>query len=190
MCGRIFRAALVLGVIAGSSNFGAQASRGDWLQADEAIVRLNPSFFPALPAEVRVELERRRCKVPQPVDVGQLQNVISGKFTGPRALDWSVLCSREKRSTILVFHKGRTNSVDEFASEPDAHYLQMTEHGHIGFSRLIMVVSGDAIRQHLGRHAALKSAIDHDGIKNNFVGKASVLWYWSGGKWIQLSQTD
>jgi hypothetical protein len=67
----------------------------------------------------------------------------------------------------------------------------MTEHGRIGFSRLIMVAPGDAIRRHLGRHAALKpTAIDHDGIENSFVGKASTVWYWSGGKWIQLSQTD
>jgi hypothetical protein len=191
VCSRIFRAGLVLGVIAGSSNIGAQAARSDWLQADEATVRVSPSSFPAMPPEVRVELERRRCKVPQPSDTGRLQNVISGKFTGSAALDWAILCSREKQSAILIFHKGRSNSVDELANEPDAQYLQMMEDGHIGFYRLIMVAPSDAIRQHLRRHAALKpAAIDHDGIKNSFVGKASTLWYWSEGKWIQLSQTD
>jgi hypothetical protein len=191
VCGRIFRAGLVLGVIAGSSNIGAQAARGDWQQADEATVRLSPGSFPALPSEVRGELERRGCKIPQPANAGQLQNVISGKFTGTTVLDWAVLCSREKQSAILVFHRGRSKSMDELANEPDAHYLQMTEHGRIGFSRLIMVAPGDAIRRHLGRHAALKpTAIDHDGIENSFVGKASTVWYWSGGKWIQLSQTD
>ncbi|PYX76123.1 MAG: hypothetical protein DMG72_05755 [Acidobacteria bacterium] len=32
--------------------------------------------------------------------------------------------------------------------------------------------------------------VDHDGIENRFVGKASMVWYWFGGKWIQLSGTD
>lgn len=93
VCGYIFRAVLVVGVIAVSSNIGAQAARSDWLQADEATVRVSPSSFLALPPEVRVELERHRCKVPQPADTGRLQNVISGKFTGSAALDWAVLCT-------------------------------------------------------------------------------------------------
>jgi hypothetical protein len=191
-CHCIFRAGLVLWAVAGSPSIGGQATRANWLRADEATVRLSPSAFPALPSEVRAELERRGCKVPQPANAGQPQNVISGRFTSATASDWAVLCSREKRSAILIFRGGRANSVDELAEEADAQYLQVVAgNGRIGFSRQLAVTSRTVIRRRLGTHGALKPAtVDHDGIENNFVGKVSLVWYWSGGKWIQILQTD
>ena len=86
----------------------AQTSPGDWRRADEATLRLKPDAFPNVPPELRTALENRGCRVPQPYNAaGQKNNVITGRFTSAGQTDWAVLCSREKRSTILVFRGGR-----------------------------------------------------------------------------------
>src|SRR5271170_2762466 len=62
---------------------------------DDSVSRLEPSAFKDLPAEVREELERRKCLVPQTYEARQPENVISGKFRDGDDRDWAVLCSRE-----------------------------------------------------------------------------------------------
>jgi hypothetical protein len=172
------------------STLGTQSTSDDWRRADEATVRLQPDAFPALPLGLRTALEQRGCTIPQPyTSGGQKKNVITGEFTSPGQTDWAVLCSSEKRSAILLFRGGRSDQMDSLAEESDAQYLQVVGNGReIGYSRLIAVATPALMRRH-SRKGSLRAA-DHDGIENMFLGKASVVWYRSGGKWIQVSWSD
>ena len=167
-----------------------QLTKDDWQRADAAIVRLAPVEFSDLPAEVRAELDRRGCTVPQPYDSGgQKKNAIRGEFSAPGHTDWAVLCSHQKRSAIVVFHGGQAGKVDAIAEEADSQYLQAVKDGaQIGYSRLISVASTKTVRRRFAK-TALRSVI-HEGIENLFLGKASVVWYRSGDKWISAPGGD
>jgi hypothetical protein len=62
-------------------------------------------------------------------------NAESGSFFTAGQMDWAVLCSRNKRSAILVFRAGHSDHVDELADEPDLQYLQVISRDNkIGYS--------------------------------------------------------
>lgn len=167
-----------------------QLTKEDWQHAEFAIVRVSPDDFPGLPADVRTVLELRGCTVPQPYNAGvQKRNVISGQFTSAGQTDWAVLCSHEKHSMILVFHGTHAGYVDTLAEESDAQYLQVVSgEREIGYSRQLMVASPKLVRRRFSK-GTLRTAA-HDGIENIFVGKASVVWYRSGGKWISAPASE
>jgi hypothetical protein len=170
--------------------FGSQSPE-DWTRADEATVRLRPSKIPVLPAEVREELERRGCTVPQPFTGRSPQNAVTGRFTSAIRIDWAVLCSRARASSILVFRGGSAKEVVEIAKAPDRHYLQGVGGGSIGFSRALGVASPQFIREHYETYGGPKPPLlGHDGIDDRFVGKASGVWYWHRGRWLRLQGAD
>ena len=171
-------------------------------RADEETVRLAPDAFDNLPAEIQNELTARGCTIPQTFYAGHPQdskgvaqdNVVRGSFTQADQTDIAVLCSRKRASSILVFRGGSPAEVDELESEPDAHYLQGIGNGEIGFSRALGVASPEYIRS---CHEALEAhgvpeppLLDHEGIEDYFVGKASTIWYWYGGAWLRLAGAD
>lgn len=167
----------------------AQFTREDWSRADEAIVRLKPDAFPNLPEQVRTELTQGGCRVPQPREDAagsgaEKKNVVSGHFTSAATTDWAVLCSHEKRSSIFIFRGGRSTRVDRIGERPDSQYLQVVSEGKmIGYSRVLSVATVKQVRKHFA-HA------DHEGILDSFTGKASLLWYRSGGKWMKVPAGD
>lgn len=164
---------------------------GQWARADEATVRLPPAAFTDVPAPVRNELQHRDCRIPQAF-TGQLpHNVIKGRFTSSAEADLAVLCSRRKVSSILVFRGGLATSVAELARQPDSSFLQVTAPNTIGFSRVLGVASPEYIRAHNSRVTGAKlPPLDHDGINDIFLEKASTVWYWTGRRWLQLSGAD
>jgi hypothetical protein len=165
-----------------------------WTRADAEILRLSPSRIPGLPTPIKVELDRRGCLIPQPftAKTGQPQNAIQGRFTSPTSTDWAVLCSRERRSAILVFRAGNVARIDELAAEADAGSLQVTGPGPdtIGYSRGIGVASPRYIRDHNPAPNPPLPVLDHDGIDDAFIEKGSVVWYWSGNRWLQLAGSN
>jgi hypothetical protein len=184
-------AIMILVLVLGAASLEAQLTRQDWLRADEQTVRLKPSAFPNLPSAISDELEHRGCAIPQPYGVNQPRNVVSGSFVAAGQTDWAVLCSRNKRSAILVFEGGRTGEVDEFADEPDLQYLQVvTRDNKLGYSRVLTCVSGQSLRKRIGVRAAKRRSIDHNGIEDAFVDKGSSFWYRANAKWVKLSAAD
>ena len=165
-------------------------------------MRLAPDAFDNLPVEIQNELTARGCTIPQtfyaryPQDSkGVVQdNVIQGSFTQADQTDIAVLCSRKRASSILVFRGGAAAEVDELASEPDVHYLQGIVNGEIGFSRALGAASPEYIRscyEALEAHGVPEPPpLDHEGIEDHFVGKASTIWFWEGGKWLRLAGAD
>jgi hypothetical protein len=163
----------------------------DWAGADGTIKRLKPSAFTNIPDAVRAELEHRGCTVPQPYGATHPANIVSGRFTAAKQVDWAALCSRERISAILVFRGGSTTDVEELAREPDISYLQRIGEGIIGYSRSIGVAGAKYIQEHHdSRSPTPLSPLDHEGINDIFLEKASVVWYWSGGHWIKLAGPD
>src|SRR5882724_2829494 len=74
------------------------------------IVKVRPSEFPELPANLLQEVNRRHCMIPQhpgKFKVSERQNVVKGEFAKAGQTDWAVLCSsRGRTGSILVFWNG------------------------------------------------------------------------------------
>jgi hypothetical protein len=112
-------------------------SAPDWDKAAKEIRRLSPSAFPQLPADIRSELDRRQCAIPQADGVLAPHNVISGNLISKAHTDWAVLRSRAGESTILVFRGDSTETAWQLATGPDKTWLQTFGEGKIGYSRRI-----------------------------------------------------
>ena len=103
---------------------------------------------------------------------------------------WAALCSRNRSSAIIVIDEnGRVRA--KLAAVPDWGHLQGIGDGKIGYSRGLAPVGADFIldRYHAyeGRRLPL---IDHKGINDAFLGKASSVHYFHEGKWLRLTGAD
>jgi hypothetical protein len=188
---RLFLILLLFGRVELES--GTQGSAPvDLERADRATIRLAPSAFPELPRAVRRELERRGCVIPQAFSNGAPHNIVRGRFTSSGHNDWAVLCSRRQVSSILVFRNGSVASVLELARLRDRDRLQSVgPGGAVGFSRALGVADPKFIKEHHGWYGGPKPPpLDHDGINDMFLGKASVVWYRYAGRWLQLTGAD
>ena len=164
-------------------------------KADKETVRLPPEAFDDLPPAVQEELTARGCTIPQASHMGlEKSNVVRGNFTKSDQTDIAVLCSRERVSSILVFRGGSEQDVAELASAPDADYLQGAGDGEIAFSRALGVANPEYIRmcyEALRAHGVPEPPpLDHEGIDDIFVGKASGIWYWYEEEWLVLAGAD
>lgn len=168
---------------------GQMPPASEWTRADLAMVRLSPARIPRLPPAIRKELEGRGCTIPQPFTAkpDRPENATTGHFTSAAATDWAILCSRQRRSSILVFRGGGVEHVDELAEEADADRLQEIGQGRIGYSRWIAAASPDDIRKHNPDAHPPLPPLDHDGLHDAFIEKASVVLYWSGSTWLTLT---
>jgi hypothetical protein len=176
-----WRSAQVTGVVHNHSGPGC----------DAPFCRLPSSKFPQLPSSVRQELNRRGCTIPQVWGAPRPGNVIQGSFIQAGDVDWAVLCSINRTTSILIFRRSSTNAVVEFAREADVDKLQGMGSDHIGYSRAIFPVGREFIMQHYHAYGGVKPPpIDHVGIDDGFVGKASVVRYFYRGKWLELTGAD
>jgi len=163
----------------------------EWHKANREVVRLAPSSFKQLPQELIRELERRGCTIPQVWAYSQPHNVIRGEFLKKAQVDWAVLCSINMKSSILVFANGSPSNPMRVAEGEDLHILQGIGDGKIGYSREISPVDEKYIMDHYRAHGGPKPPpIDHLGINDAFVEKASVVLYFYQGKWLQLTGAD
>jgi hypothetical protein len=184
---RLLAPILFVSALTGLSRGGSTIAQ-NWDQADSATVRLSPATFSGAPTQVLEELQRRGCTVPQSYSNRAPHNVVRGRFTSDTQTDIAVLCSKARVSSILVFRGGSITSVAELAKRPDADFLQVVASGGVvGYSRVLGVAAPkDILEQHQRYGGPNPPPLDHDGIDDIFVGKASVVWYWSGGQWLQL----
>lgn len=119
------------------------------------------------------------------------QNVIKGEFAKPGKTDWAVLCSVGRASTILIFRNGSEIKPAEIAMGSDVDRLQSWSDHKIVYSRGIEPVGRQYITEHFKAYGdPTPPPIDHQGINDVFVGKASVVLYSYRGQWLQLSGAD
>ena len=158
---------------------------------DFQITRLAPSAFPELPVNIRRELKRRRCTIPQVRADKKPQNVIKGEFTRKGQTDWAVLCSVNQVSAILVFRNASERNPSELERETDIDKLQAVSGDATGYSRAISSVGQEYILSHYRSSGGPKPpTIDHQGINDAFAGKASVVHYFHASKWVKLAGAD
>lgn len=160
----------------------------EFSEADFQVTRLAPSAFPELPANIRRELEHRGCTIPQVRADKKPQNVVEGEFTRKGQTDWAVLCSVNRVSTILVFHNASPRNPSELAREADSNKLQVVGADVIAYSRSISRVGREYILSHYADYGGPKPpTIDHPGINDAFLEKASVVHYFHAGRWLKLA---
>jgi len=168
----------------------SEGVRTKWDEANIKTTRLLPSTFSQLPISIINELERQKYTIPQCYNDKEPHNVISGEFKKKGQKDWAVLASKDLQSTIIVFWNGSVSKVSKIASKPDKKYLQGIGNGNIGYSRRIGVVDKEYIIEHFNRYGSVKPPpIEHEGINDNFIFKASVVHYFHY-KWIKLTGAD
>ena len=183
-----------LSVLAVAASRAATEQDYDWEKGEREIKRVAPSSFKQLPATVIKELEDQGCTIPQsdyPDFSNELHNVIQGEFARKGQRDWAVLCSREGKSSILVFWEKPSECPDNIGEVKDKIFLQGWLEGQVIYSRVIAGVSADYVLKHYERGAGTEPPpFDHEGINDLFAGKASVIHYCERGKWIGLTGLD
>ncbi|MCW5977817.1 MAG: hypothetical protein KIT09_07050 [Bryobacteraceae bacterium] len=168
-----------------------EEDRKRWQAAARDIRRLMPRAFPNLPPAVTHDLDRRACLIPQTAYDQHPHNVVSGEFARRGQTDWAVLCSVNGASTILVFWRGETRDVAQIAPGEDLGSLQGMGEGRIGYSRMIGVADRKFILDHYHAYGGVTPPeIDHVGINDAFVEKASVVHYFHQGQWLRLTGAD
>ena len=169
-----------------------QGGTQDWELADRATRRLAPALFVDVPRPIRDDLERRGCTIPQTYLATRRVNIISGRFTSRNQIDWAALCSRNLESVILVYRAGSPSNVAVLAPQADRNFLQTIDGaGRIGFSRELGAVGATFIREHNHPDGTVKlPVLNHEGINDMFLEKASVVWYWHDGRWLEFAGAD
>lgn len=160
-------------------------------EAQKRFIRLPPSAFNELPESVTAELNRRGCTIPQSWPLTKRSNVISGSFVRPGQTDWAVICSVRAISTLLVFFADQPQPVDLGPKYHDRSYVGFDSRKMPYFDRTISSVGRKFIMDHYRAYGGLKPPpIEHDGIDQAFLGKASVVHYFHQGKWLKLQGAD
>lgn len=173
-------------------SFTHTAAQDEWEAADISVIRLSPAAFPQLPEDILKYLTAHNCKVPQPFGATARSNVISGEFMRRGQTDWAVMCSRNRTSSILVFWSGSIRNVAEIAEAADSNFLQTIDGvGTIGYSRAILAVKKDYILQHCRWYGGPKPPhMDHQGINDAYIDKASTVLFYHRGRWLKLQGAD
>jgi hypothetical protein len=183
-----------LRAIAGARQ-AAQESRREWAAKFEGaaakIRRLPIDAFPDLPAVVAKVLRDKNCTVPQPAIGSGPQNVIRGEFLAKGETGWAVLCSVNQSTSLLVFRNHLDTNPQVLNTGQDSGYLQGLGNDEIGYSRAIGPVNRDYIISHYRAYGGPEPPpLDHHGIDDAFIEKASSIWYFHEGKWLQLAGAD
>jgi hypothetical protein len=159
--------------------------------AAKAILLVPPDAFPQLPDTVKSTLRSLKCAIPQPSASGPPRNVIRGDFFTRGQTGWAVLCSSGGFSSILVFRDNLDAHPEELERSEDKDYLQGLGNDEIGYSREITAVDRKFIMSNYRAYGGPEPPpIDHQGIDNAFLEKASATLYWYEGKWLRLQGAD
>jgi hypothetical protein len=152
------------------------------------VKRLQPSEVPGLPAEFVEKLNARGCTIPQfdsgdsTFDTAEVpKNVIQGEFARKGQPDWAVLCSKGGSSTIVIFWGKPTACASQLARLDDPHFMQKGADKRMHFSRAIEPSDKPGAGSRPG--SSRPKQMTHQGIFDEYVGKASSLFYCNEGKW-------
>lgn len=180
----------VLVILMGVGAAPAEAQE-PWDAAERQIRRLPADSFPGLPDEVRSEMRRLDCAVPQGSDLQHPHNILMGSFADVSQNDWAFLCSRDGTSSIHLLWGGVERCDSPIGHAEDRSYLQGLGGDSIGFSRRLLAIDRDGM---LSRARAFGGppvpAVWHHGIEDYFEGKASRVLLCVGGKWLELQGVD
>lgn len=150
---------------------------------------LLPTAFPELPQNIRADLQRRGCKVPQLLHEKKV-NVIKGEFQKRGQTDWAILCEVGQTTSILAYWNASVINAARIGEQDDAGRYEITDQGKENI-RVISPVGRREIMTHYSHSPGPKPPpIDHQGIDDALVGKASSIAYFYKGTWIGLTGSD
>jgi len=159
--------------------------------ASKAILSVPPDVFRELPDAIISLLRERGCKIPQPSAIGPARNVIHGDFFAHGQTAWAVLCSSGGFTSILVFRDNLDAHPEELATSEDKNYLYDVGNGELGILREITGVDREFSMTHYRAYGGPEPPpMDHQGIDDSFLEKASVTYYWYEGEWLKLQGAD
>ncbi len=205
--GRLLSAIMCLMMIIMTHMSYSKEQQDKGKNVDREIKRLPPSAFPELPENIAKVLNIRGYLIPQQTYTCHLaksptnkyyerfnkrHNVIKGEFARKGQTDWAILCSRNGESSIVIFWGGSPEQITEIAKSDDKHWVQGVGEEKSAYSRMINPVGNEWIMQYhkyFGRGAGLPP-IEHQGIEDAFVGKASTIHYYYKNKWLTLAGAD
>jgi hypothetical protein len=145
---------------------------------------LRRSSLKQLPQSITRTLEARGCTIPQVAELGvggpTEMNVIRGEFARIGQLDWAVLCSRDGRSTILVFWARPISCPGEIR---DPYKDKYPPGAGVEWSddRYINAVAERDLRGWSGPPEP--GAMTHQGIADAMDSKDATVYYCSEGQW-------
>lgn len=164
------------------------AAQIDWDRAEREILRLPPTAFANLPPPIIAALEKQGCMIPQVYDEAKPSNVITGSFANPGQSDWAVLCSRDGKSSLIVFWGGPSRCPPKPLEAADRDFLQGIGGDAAGYSRQIDVIGRNKILDfYFNVEGGSLPPIDHHAIEHLFVDKTSFALYCHQGVWLVLS---
>lgn len=144
-----------------------------------------PESVRQLPTGIRQDLARRQCLIPKYKGETDRQDAAytSGHFRSGTSVDYAVVCD-------LAPHKGQYVLV--YSNSKGVWKGEVIERGE---GELWV---GNASREYILEHARayapeeLKSLppLDHNGVNVGFGEKASIVYYFSEGKWLSLQGAD
>jgi hypothetical protein len=161
------------------------------IDAANGIPRLSPSVFKELPTDIVKVLVEQNCMIPQSTYSKQPNNVISGEFAKPEQVDWAVLCSIDGNSFVQVFWDASATNFEKVTGtlSPDWRWSSGIP-GNYNFFREIGLAQYDyIINAYEFFGGPQPPQLNHKGI-NDIYEKASIVYYWHEGKWLELAGSD
>jgi hypothetical protein len=157
----------------------------------EFLVRHLPvNAFPALPARVAAELDRRGCSIPQTYEARRPENVVHASLERGGSEDWAVLCSSGGTVTLLVFFSSGTEPV-VLASAPETERLQKHDlSGVLGFNWGIDPANPDQVHQAQSGLAPRPERLDHDALADAAVEHKTVYHFFAHGAWTLVAMPN
>jgi hypothetical protein len=154
------------------------------------IKRLPPTAFPGLPEAVTAELSRRGCKIPQATGVKGPNNVVSGEFVRRGETAWAVLCTVRGTTSVLVFSPGAKSRPAVVGRLGENIHTQKQPDGSYVYARALWRADRKYILERNAGNPELPRAIDHHGVNDYFLEKASTVHYFNGRRWLELRGAD
>lgn len=151
---------------------------------------LFPREFPELPVQVRDDLQKMGCQIPQNTASNQPNNVVRGAFAKAGQTDWAALCAHGGRMRVVVIWGGRGRCSAEPSDTTDPIANVWSQQQDNAFEVFVSRAPRSRIlnfREFFGD--GHKNQITHDGIEYGG-GNASVIYYCDATKWLHLQGDD
>jgi len=155
------------------------------------IRHLPVSSFPALPAAIQSQLERRGCVIPQTYEARRPENVIRASLERQGSSDWVVLCSAKGTVSLLVFFGGDPGHPFTLASAPETERLQSHDRsGVLGFNWGIDPASPQQVREAQASMEHRPPLADHDALADTLVDHHTIYHFYLKSAWVVLQTED
>jgi hypothetical protein len=139
--------------------------------------------FPEMPTAMRMQMEARRCMIPQSYEAHRPENLVHGSFYALDKTDWAALCLAEGEVSLLVYRSGAAALVDLMRVDlADTVGPTGKPHEPFGFYLAIDAIPPRRVRQFSRSNASVLDSIEVSIVDGN-----SVIHQWDGEAWIQLA---